>query len=79
MKNASKARALVMCLTPGVSHTWRTIFFGSTAGLAHHAQELLRQQIQLLETTRALSGAALEDYEMRSKQIDELVRLLAEN
>jgi hypothetical protein len=75
MNHASKPHDLTTFSSARVSLPWRTIFLGQTSGLVTKIQGLLREQIQLLETTTVLSGAALETYETRSEQIHELIRL----
>jgi hypothetical protein len=55
------------------------MFVGQTSGLVQKIQGLLREQIQLLDTTSVLSGAALESYEIRSERIRDFIQLLTED
>jgi hypothetical protein len=79
MNKAPKPRGMAMFSISGVPLPWRMIFVGQTSGLAAKIQGLLREQIQLLETGHVLSVAALQTYEVRAKQISELIELLTED
>jgi hypothetical protein len=77
MNNISKSSAF-RTFPGSLPFPWRTIFSGDAAEHARTVMELLREQNELLDTSRAFSQSELKVYETRAEQVSELIRLLTE-
>lgn len=79
MKDPCKPRrSRIFILTTTLPLARWTTFRGEAPILTWRIADLLREQMQLLETTDMLSDQELERYEARSEHISELIRLLPE-